>query len=69
MSAGANEAVELGVARVAGTTRAKIVEAAPELLTAATAYARMARGGSPYGDGRSAARIVEAIRAHFEPLT
>lgn len=60
------EAVELGVARVVGTARAKIVEAARELLTDAAAYARMARGGSPYGDGQASARIVEAIRAHFK---
>jgi hypothetical protein len=29
------------------------------------AYARMAAGGSPYGDGRAAARIVQGIRIHL----
>lgn len=59
------EAVELGVARIVGTERARIVAAATELLRDDAAYARMARGGSPYGDGRAAARIVEAVLAHL----
>ncbi len=57
------EAVELGVARIVGTARDNIIKAAHELLTDASAYAQMARGGSPYGDGRAAGRIVEAVRA------
>jgi UDP-N-acetylglucosamine 2-epimerase (non-hydrolysing) len=59
------EAVELGVAKVIGADRAKIVAAATELLRDSTVYARMARGGSPYGDGHAALRIVEAVRAYF----
>ena len=59
------EAVELGVARVIGTARESIVAAAGELLRDSAAYARMARGGSPYGDGRAAARIVAAVRKHL----
>ncbi len=59
------EAVELGVARIIGADRAKIVAAATELLRDSTAYARMARGGSPYGDGHAAARIVDAVRAYL----
>ena len=59
------EAVELGVARVIGADREKIVAAATELLRDSTAYARMARGGSPYGDGHAAARIVDAVRAYL----
>jgi UDP-N-acetylglucosamine 2-epimerase (non-hydrolysing) len=59
------EAVELGVARVTGTERSDIVAAASELLRDAQLYARMARGGSPYGDGLAAARILEVIRAYL----
>jgi UDP-N-acetylglucosamine 2-epimerase (non-hydrolysing) len=51
------EAVELGVARLIGAETASIVGAVRELLTDADAYARMAAGGSPYGDGYAAARI------------
>lgn len=59
------EAVELGVARIVGTERARIVAAATELLRDDAAYARMARGVSPYGDGCAAARIVAAVLAHL----
>ena len=58
------EAVELGVARVTGTERGAIAAAAGELLRDGQAYARMARGGSPYGDGHAAARILAVIRAY-----
>jgi UDP-N-acetylglucosamine 2-epimerase (non-hydrolysing) len=51
------EAVELGVARLVGAETASIVGAVRELLTDEGAYARMAAGGSPYGDGYAAARI------------
>jgi UDP-N-acetylglucosamine 2-epimerase (non-hydrolysing) len=51
------EAVELGVARLVGTETASIVGAVRELLTDEGAYAKMAAGGSPYGDGYAAARI------------
>jgi UDP-N-acetylglucosamine 2-epimerase (non-hydrolysing) len=59
------EAVELGVAQVVGTDRLAIVNAVRELLTDGVAYARMATGGSPYGDGHAAARIAGAIHAYF----
>jgi len=59
------EAVDLGVAQVVGTDRLAIVNAVRELLTDDVAYARMATGGSPYGDGHAAARIAGAIHAYF----
>lgn len=55
------EAVETGVARVVGTCRAAIVSETRRLLVDVDHYAEMARGGSPYGDGRAAARIGEII--------
>jgi len=55
------EGVEAGVVRLVGTQTERIVSEARELLTSATAYARMARGGSPYGDGRAAERICDAL--------
>ncbi len=59
------EAVELGVAKVIGTERDEIVATASELLRDASAYARMARGGSPYGDGHAATRIFDVIQAYL----
>lgn len=56
------EAVEAGVARLIGPHRSRIVAAVEELLSDEAVYARMARGGSPYGDGKAAARIVELCR-------
>ena len=55
------EAVELGVARLVGTETASIVGAVRELLADADAYAKMAAGGSPYGDGYAGARISAAF--------
>jgi UDP-N-acetylglucosamine 2-epimerase (non-hydrolysing) len=55
------EGVDAGVVRLVGTETGDIFDAAQELLTSATAYARMAGGGSPYGDGRAAERICDAI--------
>ncbi len=55
------EGVEAGVARLVGTDRARIVAAADELLDNPAAYARMTALANPYGDGRAAERIVDAI--------
>jgi UDP-N-acetylglucosamine 2-epimerase (non-hydrolysing) len=55
------EAVELGVAELVGTDSAALVEATRRLLTDPARYARMAAGGSPYGDGYAAQRIAEAF--------
>jgi UDP-N-acetylglucosamine 2-epimerase (non-hydrolysing) len=55
------EAVELGVARLVGPVRSAIVGETRRLLTDAAHYERMAQGGSPYGDGRAAERIHEAV--------
>jgi len=59
------EAVAAGVARLVGTDAATIVRETDRLLDDAAWYRGMARGGSPYGDGRAAPRIVDLIRGHF----
>lgn len=56
------EAVEMGVAKVIGTGQAVIVAETRRLLLDAGHYARMARGGSPYGDGHASGRTRDAIR-------
>jgi UDP-N-acetylglucosamine 2-epimerase (non-hydrolysing) len=55
------EAVELGVAKIVGPVREAIVLETRRLLLDSGHYARMARGGSPYGDGHAAAKICDAV--------
>jgi UDP-N-acetylglucosamine 2-epimerase len=55
------EGVAAGVAAVVGTGEERIVLETSRLLSDRAAYERMASGASPYGDGRAAERIVEAL--------
>lgn len=55
------EAIEAGVAVLVGPRRERIIEESERLLTDPAAYAQMARGASPYGDGKAAQRIVDAM--------
>ena len=59
------EAVAAGVAELVGTDTSTIVSRVSRLLVDPAAYALMAKGVSPYGDGRASARICEIIRAFF----
>lgn len=59
------EAVEQGVVKLVGPNFAAIVEETQRLLDDEGAYRAMARGVSPYGDGKGAKRIVDVLRAHF----
>lgn len=60
------EAVDLGVVKLVGPHYGRIVEEAQRLLDDDEAYRTMAKGVSPYGDGRAAERIVSVLRAAFE---
>ena len=60
------EAVEMGVVKLVGPNYGRIVEEAQLLLDDATAYGAMARGVSPYGDGKGAERIVRKIKEYFD---
>lgn len=55
------EGVEAGTARVVGTDPSRIVAEASRLLDDEGAYAAMAQAVNPYGDGRAAERIVNAL--------
>ncbi|NNM51355.1 MAG: UDP-N-acetylglucosamine 2-epimerase (non-hydrolyzing) [Pseudomonadales bacterium] len=59
------EAVEQGVVKLVGPHFEAIVQAVQLLLNDEVAYGDMARGGSPYGDGHAAERIVKILRDHF----
>jgi UDP-N-acetylglucosamine 2-epimerase (non-hydrolysing) len=56
------EAVEAGVVKLVGPHREKIVGEASRLLDDPKAYAAMATGANPYGDGKAAERIVAMLR-------
>lgn len=55
------EAVAAGTVRLVGTDEERIVAEARRLWDDAGAYAAMARAVNPYGDGRAAERIAEAL--------
>ena len=56
------EAVAEGVVELVGTERTRIVSRVSALLDDAEEYRNMAKGASPYGDGKAAERIAEHIR-------
>jgi UDP-N-acetylglucosamine 2-epimerase (non-hydrolysing) len=55
------EGIHAGVARLVGTDRARILEAANELLGDENARHRMASARNPYGDGQAAERIADIV--------
>ena len=55
------EAVEAGTVKLVGTGEEKIYQTAYRLLADEAAYHAMAEAVNPYGDGRSAGRIVETL--------
>jgi len=57
------EGIEAGTAKLVGTNADRIVAEAERLLDHDAAYAAMARAHNPFGDGHSAARIVELLAA------
>lgn len=61
------EAVEAGVVTLVGPDFDNIVRECQRLLDDPAAYAAMAQGVSPYGDGKAAGRIVAVLKAHFAP--
>jgi len=57
------EAVEAGTALLVGTEKERIVTEAEKLLNNHDLYQRMAQAKSPFGDGHSASRIVNILKA------
>jgi UDP-N-acetylglucosamine 2-epimerase (non-hydrolysing) len=55
------EAIEAGTACLVGTDRNRIVSEAERLLYDETAYQKMSRASSPFGDGHAAKRIVDVL--------
>lgn len=59
------EAIEAGVAKLVGRDHDAIVAAVSELMGDTLVYQRMARGASPYGDGKAAVRIVDILASYL----
>lgn len=59
------EAADMGVVKLVGCDRERILQEAQLLLDDSSAYQRMACGVSPYGDGKASPRIVAALRDYF----
>lgn len=59
------EAVEAGTVRLAGTRREDIVREARRLLDSPGEREGLLRASNPYGDGRAAPRIAEAVVRHL----
>ena len=58
------EVVEAGMAKLVGSDRGLIVGSVETLLTDRAVYSEMSRGGSPYGDGKAAGRILRVLQEH-----
>jgi UDP-N-acetylglucosamine 2-epimerase (non-hydrolysing) len=59
------EAVDAGTVILVGTDPEKIASEALDLLKNKKRYESMSHAHNPYGDGKAAGRIVEAIQAYF----
>jgi UDP-N-acetylglucosamine 2-epimerase (non-hydrolysing) len=60
------EGIDAGVARLVGTDRGRIVDNVSELLDNPTAYAAMATGNNPYGDGTASRQIADILTARCD---
>jgi UDP-N-acetylglucosamine 2-epimerase (non-hydrolysing) len=56
------EALDMGVVKLVGSSQVRIIEEAQKLLDCDASYQKMARGVSPYGDGKAAQRIVNWLQ-------
>lgn len=63
------EASQFGMSKIIGMSRERIVDETEALLTDAKAYHDMSEGQNPYGDGKAAERIVEAVARWHQGLT
>lgn len=57
------EAVDAGTVRLVGTDAAKIVANVEQVMLDQGVYEQMSKAHNPYGDGKAAGRILDAIKA------
>jgi len=60
------EGIDSGVARLVGTDFDRIVSTVSELLDSEQAYAAMATGQNPYGDGTASRQIADILTASLD---
>ena len=60
------EGIEAGTARLVGTDETRIENEVDKLLTDQVEYEKMARAGSPYGDGKTSQRILEHVLTYMK---
>lgn len=60
------EAIQAGTVRLCGTDYAGVYEGLKTLLEDPAAYQAMSRAHNPYGDGKAARRIAEALRERYQ---
>ncbi len=60
------EGIDSGVARLVGTDYDRIVSTVSELLDSEQAYAAMATGQNPYGDGTASRQIADILTASLD---
>lgn len=60
------EGIDAGVARLVGTDHDRIVSTVSELLDDEDAYAAMATGMNPYGDGTASLQIADILSARLD---
>jgi UDP-N-acetylglucosamine 2-epimerase len=64
------EAIEVGAAKLVGTSKDKIVRETLNLLNNQSAYKQMAKGINPFGDGKAAQRIAAVLAGRkFNPFS
>lgn len=59
------EGIAVGAAELVGTDEQNLYEAVARLLTDSAAHAAMRQAPCPYGDGRAAPRIADALEFYF----
>ncbi len=59
------EAVDAGATRLVGTETQTVIEAVADLLVNKDAYANMQIAENPYGDGKTAGRILDLVAERF----
>lgn len=62
------EAVDMGTVKLVGPHGDRLLAEAQTLLSDSAAYAAMAQAVNPYGDGKAAARTIEALKAFHRQL-
>lgn len=59
--------ISQGLGVLVGTDKDAIIRKVSELLTNEKIYTKMTEGGSPYGDGRAAERIIQFLKQSLAP--